>query len=354
MPWSSADASTSGRDTLMAIPRLHWHADERSVGRNVIEVDRVAPLGARQLRFEIAPRPPFRLDLTAWALRRRAHNVLDDWDGMTYRRALPLGPDGVELAIRQVAPMEAPRLEVTVTGVPPAPSAVQPAAEAVDRLLGASLDLDRWYEIAASNGETAALAARFRGLKPPRFASTYEALMTAIFCQQITLDFGITIVNAWIERFGKKLPRAERDLWLLPAPSALAELDASDLRPLRVSRQKAASVIELSRRVTRRELDLEALEGQPDADVIGTLTRLPGVGRWTADYALLRGLGRLSTFPGNDAGARNGPSRLLGAERPMTYAEVADVVSRWQPYAGMLYFHLLVDGLERSGRMAVA
>jgi len=234
------------------------------------------------------------------------------------------------------------------------PTVVRPAAEAVDRFLGTSVDLDRWYEIAAGNRETAALAARFRGLKPPRFLSTYEALITAIFCQQITLDFGITIVNAWIERFGTKLPRAERDLWLLPAPSALAELDASDLRTLKVSRQKATSAIELSRSVTRRELDLEALDVQSDADVIGTLTRLPGIGRWTADYALLRGLGRLSTFPSNDSGARNGLSRLLGAERPMTYAEVADIVSRWQPYAGMLYFHLLVDGLERSGRVVVA
>jgi len=318
----------------------------------VIDVERLVTVGARQIHFEIAPKPPFRLDLTVWALRRRSHNVLDRWDGITYRRAASFGTHDVELAVRQVAPVESPLLEVTVTG--PAPIAVaQPAADAVDRLLGTSIDLDAWHEIAAANEETAGLALRFRGMKPPRFASSYEALMTAIFCQQITLDFGITIVNAWIERFGRQLPGAERDLWLLPAPNALEELDPAELRPLRISRQKATAAIELSRRVTRHELDLDALESSPDEDVVATLCGLSGVGRWTAEYVLLRGLGRLHTFPSYDAGARNSLAKLLAVDRPMSYAEVARAASRWQPYAGMLYFHLLVAGLERSGRLVI-
>lgn len=319
----------------------------------MIDVDSVVTVGARQVRFEIAPKPPFRLDLTVWALRRRSHNVLDRWDGTTYRRAASPESHEVELAVRQIAPVESPRLEVVVTGPSSAAAVVRPAADAVDRLLGASVDLDAWYEIAAGNEATAGLADRFRGMKPPRFSSTYEALMTAIFCQQITLDFGITIVNAWIERFGGRLQGPEQAVWLLPAPSALARLRASELRPLRISRQKATAAIEVSCRVTRCELDLEMLESRPDGDVIDTLTGLPGVGRWTADHVLLRGLGRLHTFPSNDAGARNSLSKLLGAERPMRYDEVARAVTRWQPYAGMLYFHLLVAGLERSGRLAI-
>jgi DNA-3-methyladenine glycosylase II len=38
------------------------------------------------VRLEIATRPPFRLDLTTWALRRRPHNAIDRWDASTYRR----------------------------------------------------------------------------------------------------------------------------------------------------------------------------------------------------------------------------------------------------------------------------
>jgi hypothetical protein len=55
--------------------------------------------------FELKPVPPFRLDLTVWTLRRRAHNIVDRWDGATYRRVLTLPSGPVEVAVTQVAPL---------------------------------------------------------------------------------------------------------------------------------------------------------------------------------------------------------------------------------------------------------
>ena len=57
------------------------------------------------LAFGIRPAPPFRLDLTAWALRRRARNIIDRWDGTTYRRVLVYGDVPMEAAVTQVAPV---------------------------------------------------------------------------------------------------------------------------------------------------------------------------------------------------------------------------------------------------------
>ena len=45
-------------------------------------------------QFLIEPRAPFRLDLTAWALRRRAHNAIDRWNGSRYERVLSVDGDG--------------------------------------------------------------------------------------------------------------------------------------------------------------------------------------------------------------------------------------------------------------------
>ena len=45
------------------------------------------------LSFTLRPVPPFRLDLTAWALRRRSHNIVDRWDGTEYRRVLVPGDE---------------------------------------------------------------------------------------------------------------------------------------------------------------------------------------------------------------------------------------------------------------------
>jgi DNA-3-methyladenine glycosylase II len=60
--------------------------------------------------------PPFRLDLTVWALRRRPDNAVDTWDGHTYRRALEAGGSTIELAAVQTGTSRAPRLTVTLTG----------------------------------------------------------------------------------------------------------------------------------------------------------------------------------------------------------------------------------------------
>lgn len=72
---------------------------------------------------------------------------------------------------------------------------------------------------------------------------------------------------------------------------------------------------------------------------------------WTAEYVLLRGLGRLQVFPGDDVGAQKRLARWLGRPRPLDYAAVQTVVEPWQPYAGLVYFHLLLDGLSHAGAL---
>ena len=69
-------------------------------------------LRLRPATFSFEPAPPFRLDLTVWALRRRPDNQVDDWDGEIYRRALALDGKVVEVAAAQTGLPDAPRLSV--------------------------------------------------------------------------------------------------------------------------------------------------------------------------------------------------------------------------------------------------
>ena len=68
----------------------------------------------RRDSFVLEPVLPFRLDLTVWALRRRPDNIVDRWDGRTYRRVLPLPAGFVEVAVTQSGLPETPQLRVTV------------------------------------------------------------------------------------------------------------------------------------------------------------------------------------------------------------------------------------------------
>ncbi|MGH2460917.1 MAG: hypothetical protein ACRDIY_18835 [Chloroflexota bacterium] len=67
---------------------------------------------------------------------------------------------------------------------------------------------------------------------------------------------------------------------------------------------------------------------------------------------LLRGLGRINVFPGDDVGGRNNLQRWLGIDAALDYAGARRIVDRWSPYAGLVYFHLLLDGLARAGQVA--
>ena len=115
----------------------------------------------------------------------------------------------------------------------------------------------------------------------------------------------------------------------------------------------SSTIIDIASAVVTRELDVDGLEQASDSEAVSLLTSLSGIGRWSAEYVLLRGLGRLSVFPGDDVGARNNLARRLGVQAPLDYEAVGNAVSRWQPYAGLVYFHLLVERLETTGAITV-
>ena len=68
--------------------------------------------------FSLEPRPPFRLDLTAWVLRRRPGNLVDRWDGSTYRRAMRIGGVVAEVEVRQTGAPHAPTLGHALRSMP--------------------------------------------------------------------------------------------------------------------------------------------------------------------------------------------------------------------------------------------
>ncbi|MGH9453065.1 MAG: DNA-3-methyladenine glycosylase family protein [Terriglobia bacterium] len=113
-------------------------------------------------------------------------------------------------------------------------------------------------------------------------------------------------------------------------------------------------MIELSQAVAGKHLDLEGLAKLDDGNALDQLTALRGVGRWTAQYALLRGLGRLHIFPGDDGGARNALQRWLRLKNPLSYDDVIRLLAKWQPYGGLIYFHMLLHGLHANGHLRAA
>ena len=300
----------------------------------------------------IRPLPPFRLDFTVWALRRRPRNDIDRWDGTTYRRVVTVGTRVTELAIRQSGPPAAPR--VTVTATPSLRTAAErrQVRSIVERLLGLQVDLSKWYRLAHRDRRLGELADRFRGVKPPRFPTVFEALVNAFACQQLSLVVGLELLNRLAavcdvrsSRRGERAPHA------FPAPHDVARIAPASYHAIGFSRQKISALLTLARGIDRGDVDVEPLALVADQDAVTRLRELRGVGRWTAEYVLLRGCGRLHVFPGDDVGAQKSLARWLGRAGPLDYDGVSRAVEKWRPYAGMLYFHLLLERLSEAGSL---
>ena len=98
------------------------------------------------ITFSLNPVPPFRLDLTVWALRRRPNNVIDRWDGETYRRALVVNGHPAEVAVKQSGSPDSPRIRVNLTGRRIASEVKALARTSLERLLGLRIDLAGYGE----------------------------------------------------------------------------------------------------------------------------------------------------------------------------------------------------------------
>jgi DNA-3-methyladenine glycosylase II len=299
----------------------------------------------------ISPLPPFRLDFTVWALRRRPRNDIDRWDGTTYRRIVIIGRRATELAIRQSGSSASPRVIVTTTPPLRTPTERRHVRSIVDRLLGLHVNLSEWYRVAHRDRRLAELADRFRGLKPPRFPTVFEALVNGFACQQLSLVVGLELLNrlAAVCDVGRRL--GEGAQYAFPAARDVARVAPAEYHAIGFSRQKVRALLTLAGGIDQGEVEVEDLARDGDQKAAARLRELRGVGRWTTEYVLLRGLGRLHVFPGDDVGAQKSLARWLGRSGPLDYDGVSRAVERWRPYAGMLYFHLLLDGLSKAGSL---
>lgn len=302
-----------------------------------------------QESFFVQPHTPFSLDLTVWALRRRAHNLIDQWDGVTYTRVLVIDQLPVKVCVSQQQAGTTPQLMVNMWSPKPLEHLSAKIRAVLQRMLGLDIDLTGFYTVAKRETAVDTLAQQFLGMKPPRFPSLFEAFLNAFACQQITLDVGILLLNRLTETYGIKCDDGQTVCSAFPRPEEIATASEESLQPLGLSRQKARAMIELAGTLVHAQRDFSSLESMSNEEVITSILPIRGVGRWTAEYVLLRGLGRLEMFPGDDVGAQNNLQRLFHLTEKPAYETIKALTAPWQPYAGFIYFHLLLNALEKKG-----
>jgi DNA-3-methyladenine glycosylase II len=112
-------------------------------------------------------------------------------------------------------------------------------------------------------------------------------------------------------------------------------LNASDeeLREAGISRQKAGYARSLADLVLSGELNLDALPAD-DEEAIELLTRIKGIGRWSAEIYLLFAEGRRDVWPAGDLAVQVSIGRLLGLDDKPSEKQLREIAERWRPHRG--------------------
>jgi DNA-3-methyladenine glycosylase II len=169
-----------------------------------------------------------------------------------------------------------------------------------------------------------ARALSLAGYPPPRVRpSGYITLLRTIVGQQVSVAAANSVWN--------KLEAALGEI----TPETLLAADFDTLRACGLSRQKQGYARSLSELVAGGELVLEHLP-EDDEEAIAQLTRIKGIGRWSAEIYLLFAEGRPDIWPAGDLAIQEGLGRILGLPQRPSEKQVRAAAENWRPHRGAI------------------
>jgi 3-methyladenine DNA glycosylase/8-oxoguanine DNA glycosylase len=193
---------------------------------------------------------------------------------------------------------------------------------------------------------------RWAGIRPVVFPEPFEGLIWAILGQQITVTFAARLKGAVAARFGPVLPGGGGHAF--PTAAELAGASEGALRAAGLSRQKAATLLSLSRVVARGLWDPASLYGTPADEATAVLTRFPGIGPWTAEYLLVRVYGHPDVLPVGDAALRRTWAALTGTAADAAGDHLREAGRAWAGRRSDLAFCLWLEAMARRRAAAAA
>lgn len=157
----------------------------------------------------------------------------------------------------------------------------------------------------------------------------FAVLVESIISQQLATS----AADAIFKRFKGLYPR-------FPTASDILATRKSRFRTVGLSGMKIEYLKDLAKHVEERKLDMRAISRMSDEDVIAQLTRIKGIGRWTAEMFLIFSLGRQDVFPVGDLGLRKGVQMLFSLPEIPKPQEVEKLGHGWRPYRTVATWYL--------------
>ncbi len=277
-------------------------------------------------------------------LSRNGDDYLDRWDGERWVRTLAADSGNIPFSCRPLGTPDNPRLELQVAHLRDL-TLVREAANLSfllpGRGFGALLRRDPVLN---------RLNRKFPGIRQVRQFDLFYGLLRAISAQQINLRWAATLRRRLAVAYGEKLHVGDEFVYSL-RPEVLATVRVQDLRGLQFSTHKAESILTVAEALASRKLSLEDLARMEDGEAMQALVALRGIGIWSAEWILVRCLGRARVVAG-DLGVRKAVAMTYLGKETASEDEVRRAVAHWGPHATVAQAILLhayaIKGLEKQ------
>lgn len=165
----------------------------------------------------------------------------------------------------------------------------------------------------------------------------YTTLLRTIVGQQVSVAAASSVWNKLEALLGEGC-----------APDKLIAQDFDALRACGLSRQKQGYARSLAELVISGELPLDALP-EDDEEAIAYLTKVKGIGRWSAEIYLLFAEGRVDIWPAGDLAVQEGVGRLLKLDARPSEKDIREIAEKWRPHRGaaaIFTWHIYAKGFQ--------
>jgi DNA-3-methyladenine glycosylase II len=220
----------------------------------------------------------------------------------------------------------------------------------VSSLFNLPLDLTAFYDAVRNDKIMQTLTRQLRGLKSPTTPTVFEALVDSIIEQQISLNVAHVLERNVIKTFGDQLTVDEKVYYAFPTPQNIADTTVEQLRACGLSMRKAEYIHGIATAIVKRELDLEHFKtyGDPE-EIIKEMVKIRGIGVWTAELTMLRGMHKLEAIPADDLGLRRHIAHYYCNDRKISGSEARKIAEMWGRWKGLAAYYLILAsrlGLE--------
>jgi DNA-3-methyladenine glycosylase II len=292
------------------------------------------------------PKPPYDFSLSA-AIFAGGDPQIRIYEDDLFRQALDIGGNPVLVEVCSEGSVNSPKLCLSIrSDIALSKSEIKKVKGLISSMLSIDDDLEPFYTAMELDPIMTALVQRLRGVKAPTTPTVFEALTDSVIEQQISLAAAHSIEHRLLKAVGTPLVIDNTTRYCYPTPQILAKTTDSTFQACGLTLRKGEYIRDISRHIVEGTFDLDHFKTYPDTEsIISEMVKVRGIGRWTAELTILRGLHRPDSFPGDDIGVRRFISQYYRQGEKISPAQARDVAGQWGAWKGFAAYYLEVADL---------